>query len=308
MARENVAFLYGIIKDKPTIKINDKSEFVVARIKMLTVRRSWASEELRLKGAPRTDIQYVITRNPAMIEKHIVPLKQGDVILVKGTISTREVKKKYICPFCHEINVHEGGVMNYVDPIFIEKTNEETVSEEEMTDKLLSKAEISNVCYVFGTLCREPEYYQSDTGKEECDFQIATNRKRRIREDDPEKTADYPYVKTFGAKTKEYKEVLHVGSEIFINGSLQAREVNMEKVCEYCGNPFEAMGATMEIVPYSIEYIKNCNIPEPGDDNTDLAGFDDGFMSDGDYYEMIGQYGQSGGTTDESFAGENEES
>lgn len=301
MARGNTAILYGIIQDKPTIKINEKGEFVVARIKLLTVRRSKANEEMRLQGSPRTDVQYVITRNPAMIEKIIVPLRKGDVILVKGTISTREVNKKFICPYCHETNLHEGGVMNYVDPIFIERTNETPIEDEqEETEKLLSKAEISNICWIFGTLCRPPEYYQGNLGnsaerhKEECDFQIACNRIRRIKEDDPDKTTDYPYVKTFGPRSKEYSEVLHVGSEIFINGSIQAREVEMIKTCEYCGNSFEAKGATMEIVPYSIEYIDNCDIPESKHNNEEEneieEDFEEVYTSDEEYIKLMQEY------------------
>lgn len=258
--------MMGRLIEKPTIKINAKKEFVVGRIKLLTVRRSWANEELRLKGTPRTDVQYIITRNAAMIEKYLVPLTEGDIVLVKGSLCTRETKKKFTCPHCGVTNVYEGSVMVYVDPIFLEKINESDLTEEEANEKLLSKAEISNYAFIFGTLCRNPEYYSSEGKKEECDFQIATNRKRRIVEDGPDKTTDYPYVKTYGPKTKEYSETLHTGSEIFINGAIQAREITMLRRCGNCDMDFQALGATMEIVPYSIEYLRNCDIPEYEDE------------------------------------------
>ena len=267
MATENTVFMVGRIMEKPLIKINAKQEFVVARIKLLTVRRTKANEELKLLGTPRIDNQYIITRNPKIIEHRIVPLKEGDMVLVKGTLSTRETKKKYTCPHCGTLNVYEGSIMIYVDPIFIEKIQEDTMTEQEATDKLLSKAEVSNYAFISGTVCRTPEYYKSPDGKkEECDFQLAIKRKRRIIEDGPEKMDDYPFVKTYGKKTLEYSQVLHTGSEIFINGAIQAREIVMLKECGECNMEFEAPGATMEIVPYSVEYLKNCDIPQREDD------------------------------------------
>lgn len=280
MAKENTVFMYGIITERPTVKISSETkEFVVGRIKLLTVRRSYASEELRLKGAPRTDVQHVITRNPAIIEKRIVPLKEGDIVLVKGSICTRETQKKFRCPHCGVTNIYEGSVMVYIDPIFIEKTDETDINSTEAAEKLLSKAEISNYAFIFGTLCRDPHYYIEEGRKEECDFQIAVNRKRRIIEDGPEKTTDYPYVKTYGPKTKEYSEVLHTGSEIFINGAIQSREIDMVKTCgnTECGQQFEAKGATMEIIPYSIEYLKNCNIPTKDEEEEEFLDYDEFF-------------------------------
>jgi len=271
MARENTIFMYGRIMEKPLIKINSNGEFIVARIKLLTVRRSKANEELKLLGTPRLDIQYIITRNPKIIEKRISPLREGDMVLVKGNFSTRDVKKKHVCPHCGTVNLYEGAVMIYIDPVFIEKMQNDTMTEEEARDKLLSKAEISNCAFISGTLCRNPEYYKSlDNRKEECSFQLAVSRSRRIIEDGPDKSVDYPYVKAYGKKTYEYSQVLHTGSQVFINGAIQAREITMMKECGECGLEFEALGATMEIVPYTIEYLNNCNIPheEDGTDNS----------------------------------------
>ena len=292
MAKENTIFMMGILTEKPTIKVNTNKEFVVARIKIMTVRRSWANEELRLRGTPRTDIQYVITRNSGMIEKYIVPLTKGDVVLVKGSLSTRETKKRFTCPHCGIMNIYEGSVMVYVDPIFIEKVNEHDLDEEKATEQLLTKAEISNYAFIFGTLCRDPEYFSEDGQKEECDFQIATNRKRRIIEDGPDKKTDYPYVKTYGPKTREYSEVLHTGSEIFINGAIQSREITMHRVCGECYKEFEAQGATMEIVPYSIEYVKNCDIPHQEMD----IGYVDEKLDPSEYMgHLNGEYDEESG-------------
>ena len=267
MAIENTVFMMGRVMEKPMIKINDKQEFIVSRIKLLTVRRTKANNELKLMGTPRLDNQYIISRNPAIIEHRIVPLKEGDMVLVKGTLSTRETKKKYHCPHCGTLNVYEGSIMVYIDPIFIEKIQENVMTEEEATDKLLSKAEVSNYAFFSGTVCKEPEYYKSPDGrKEECSFQMAIKRKRRIIEDGPEKMTDYPHIKTYGKKAYEYYQALHTGSEILINGAIQSREIVMIKECGECGQEFEAPGAAMEVVPYSVEYLSNCDIPSHQDE------------------------------------------
>ena len=106
------------------------------------------------------------------------------------------------------------------------------------------------------------EQYTEESRKKECQFQIATNRKRRIEADGPDKRTDYPWVKTFGGLALECSEVLHVDSSIYINGAIETREITQKFVCEECGQNFEKKGYTTEIVPYSIEYLKNCNIPE----------------------------------------------
>lgn len=260
--KENTVIMMGRIQKPPFIKVNKNGEYVVGRIELLTVRRTKANEELRLLGTPRLDTQYIISRNPVIIEKRMVPLKEGDIVILKGNMATRNTSKRYICPFCGGANVYEGTTLIYIDPIFLEKTSHEFETEEEAKESLLGKAEISNNIIVAGNVCREPVYYKSPDGrKEECDFQLAVGRKRRIIEDGPEKTTDFPFVKTYGKNSFEYSQVLQLGSEVLINGSVQAREIEMLKQCEFCNEEFVAQGATMEIVPYSVEYIENCNIP-----------------------------------------------
>ena len=281
--KENTVIMLGQVVKPPVIKVNKSGEYVVGRIELLTVRRTKANEEMRLLGAPRLDTQYIISRNPIIIERRMTPIEQGDMVLVKGNMATRNTSKRYICPFCQVPSIYEGSTLIYIDPVYIEKVESKYDDIEEAKQSLLGKSEISNNILVAGNVCREPIYYKSADGrKEECEFQIAVGRKRRIIEDGPEKTTDFPFVKTYGKNSLEYSDVLKVGSEIFINGAVQAREIEMLKICQNCNEEFIAQGATMEIVPYSIEYGYDCNIPAPQTDDIEKYPEDEYEQSEND--------------------------
>lgn len=266
MSRENTVYMLGVITEKPRIKVDANGNFKLARVVITTIRRTKMDENLRLVGTPRVDQQYIISRHPQIIEKRIVPLKIGDAVLVKGTLSTKDVSKSYICPYCEELCKYDGSVMTYIDPIFIERVYESEEGEkttDDLIEKLKSKSEISNYCYISGTVINQPDYFMSEDGKkEECHFQIAINRKRRIVEDGPDKTVDYPFVSVFGKNALETSKALHMGSSIFINGAIQSRMAKVVKMCTSCEKNFQAENAIMEIVPYSLEYLQNCDIPE----------------------------------------------
>ena len=88
-------------------------------------------------------------------------------------------------------------------------------------------------------------------------YQIAMNRKYRIRTDPPEIKTDYPWIKAYGDTAEDNWRRLHVGSEIYFDGYLQARNVQRHTKCQGCGNLIEWKDRAIEIVPYenAIEYI-----------------------------------------------------
>lgn len=259
--KENTVELYGRINEDPKIRVNTKGEYVYGRFTMHTVRRSSASRFLILQGDYRWDFLPIVTKNKSMIENAMLEIEEGDMVFVKGTLCTYERTKRFKCPHCGAI-MNRDGVVACIDPVFIKKC--ETGYDKEHAFKLIQKCdEISNQIHIIGTICREPKcYVNEEKNRLECDFQIATNRNRHILEDDPEKRSDYPWVKTFGERAAEYAEALHVNSSVYINGSLQARKVKRELVCEECCELFEGIDSAVEIIPYSIEYLNNCDIPE----------------------------------------------
>ena len=277
MARGNMVFMMGKVISRPVIKLDKDGEYVSGRLEILTARRSGLSPKSRLAGEARSDQQLIQSRDPYIIEHKMAVLEEGDIIFLKGSLSTREVIKKMRCPYCSEIAQQSAGVIVYVDPISIIKVmTTEGMSEEEVAKFLISNAELSNYAMFFGSLVREPRYAPDfgGTTRREANIQIALNRKRLIPEDGPDKMTDYPYVRAFGKIAEESAKVLHTGSEIYIEGAVETRQIVLKKVCPECGKDFEVDSTAVEIVPYSVEYINNVDVSvlktkEEFDDSTD---------------------------------------
>ena len=260
MAKENTVYLYGRVLVPPNIRIDTDGNYLSGKIILHTVRRSAASKELLLQGERRWDYIAVLSKHAKLIKDRMADLEEGDMVQVKGTLCTYEKIKQFICPHCGEVTSRDGVII-YVDPIFIKRC-EIGVSQEEGYRLIEDSEEISNQVKIMGTLCREPQLYENPKIKQmECDFQIASNRNRHILEDNPEKRTDYPWVKAYGKQAVDYYEALHVNSTVYIDGALQARSVKREFVCEKCGEVFEAVDSAIDIIPYNLEYLKDCSLP-----------------------------------------------
>lgn len=260
MAKENTVYLYGRVLVPPNIRIDTEGNYLSGKIILHTVRRSAASKELLLQGERRWDYIAVLSKHAKLIKDRMADLEEGDMVQVKGTLCTYEIIKQFICPHCGEVTSRDGVII-YVDPIFIKRC-EIGVSQEEGYRLIEDSEEISNQVKIMGTLCREPQLYENPKNKQmECDFQIASNRNRHILEDNPEKRTDYPWVKAYGKQAVDYYEALHVNSTVYIDGALQARSVKREFVCEKCGEVFEAVDSAIDIIPYNLEYLKDCSLP-----------------------------------------------
>lgn len=262
MARENTVILYGQVCRKPRILQKD-DQFLTGKVILYTLRRSSATKQQILRGEARYDNIPVFSRNHDFIEKNMLNIEENDMVLVKGTLCTLEIEKTFYCPHCNQINKRDGVII-FVDPIYIKKC-EMNVCDLEERDRLLMKSEeISNMVKIMGTLCRDPEIeINEDYNRTECNFQIASNRNRHILEDDPKKRTDYPWVKAYGASATEYCNALHMNSTIYINGAIQVRNIRKRHLtCDYCHEAFTRPDTAVEIIPYNIEYIDDCIIPD----------------------------------------------
>lgn len=258
--RENTVYLYGqLTRDAICYKDPSTQELLSGQIIMKTMRRTYATGELLVKGRMRIDYPVVYSRNEKLIREQILPLKKGDVVLVKGSLSTQETEKRFVCKECGYEMVKEEAVVVYVDPIHIKKFAS-ALSTEEGFEEIKDNAEISNEIMIDGRLCREPIYYNENNIRN-CQFQIAANRKRRIIEDGPEKKADFPWVKTFGEMAEEISGVLHQSSVISICGGIETRSFEREIACKNCGKKFKRKEYATENIPYLIDYGENCDIP-----------------------------------------------
>lgn len=308
MARGNMVYMMGKITNKPIIKLDkDGTEFISGRFSLLTARRSKLNEKGNLSGVVRSDEQIVISRNPYIIEKKIATLEENDLVIIKGSLSTREVNKKVRCPWCGKINSQSVGVLVYIDPVTIIKIKSfKNETEEEINRFLVENTEISNYAMFFGTLVRPPRYAPDFGGNnKETTIQIAINRKRLIVEDGPDKRTDYPYVKAFGQKAEEYARVLHTNSEIYIEGAIQTREVILERSCfePDCLKDFKVESTAVEIVPYSIEYIDDVDtdiLKELNDEETSLEDEDFEESDENEEYDDDNNEDDDSGNTNNS--------
>lgn len=275
MAKENTVFLFGMVATPPRLAFDSGpagKTINFMQFPVMTVRRSFMNEFFQLRGEKRTDHPIVYTRNSTLIEKNMQDILAGDIVLIKGSLSSREQKKVYICPNCNNEILIENAVSVYVDPIFvevIEKMPEEYRDEKGFPNKewrldkyakLNRSAEISNMIMIMGNLCSDPQFYSDpENKKKECQFLVAAGRKRRIIEDGENKKTDFLMVKAFGQKAEECRDALQTGSSIYINGALETRQFDRRFCCDECGTLFKSKGTATEVVPYSVEYIKNCN-------------------------------------------------
>lgn len=252
MAKENLIYLYGTVLEEPRITKDDDGT---------PLRAIVALEVIRGKREISDNIHYIkkdkpmlMTANPELIAE-IETWKKYDMVEVKGTLATKEVRKASNCPHCKAKNTAMGS-LGFVNPIYV-SYREHGEDSSQCLELLKKHQEISNQAWVIGTLCREPKTLKAKSGINITQFQLAINRKYKIREDNPETKTDWPWVKSYGDQAKKDKRYLHTGSVILVDGILQARNVDRKKICENCNCEYIWKDKTVELVPYSNEYLQN---------------------------------------------------
>ena len=141
-------------------------------------------------------------------------------------------------------------------------TIREKVSDKDVRDYLKSLDEVSNHIYAMGNLCNDPQYNPIERGGRVCTYQLGINRKVYIESDGPNVRTDYPWIKSLGDQADKDRDMLEKGSLVYIDGSIQARDkFFIEKECCECGQTCKLLGRAMEIVPYSVEYLRDFKNP-----------------------------------------------
>lgn len=119
--------------------------------------------------------------------------------------------------------------------------------------------EMSNVIHVMGNLCEEPVFTKDSRTGSNCKYQLGVNRKLFIKEDDPGNYTDYPIIHSLGKQAEKDMQFLKTGSLVNIEGALQERDgFKIKKRCRACGEENRLNSSAIEIVPYSVEYAKDC--------------------------------------------------
>lgn len=252
MARENTITLVGEVSKNPTVAVfKDIGTYKLA-FNMQCLRRNDRVDEPRIlvHGLDEETAQHLFQT-----------IRKGAYVLVRGGVATSMKPKSIRCPRCgaeEVVNTLFTDVNAYAPPVLLNgKYDMETLRE------------VANSIHLIGAVCTEVQNRCSTNGTSMTQYQIAVNRKFHVKEQ-AEKT-DYPWVKSFGQQADEDAKHLHVGSQIYINGAFQTREVTRSITCSECGEQLSYQEIVGEIVPYDVEYLANCTFDEREDGNGDKS-------------------------------------
>lgn len=276
----NSVRLMGYLPEPPIINYDKNGEFKSIAFNIRTMRYTSADEELRLLGRLQRDTIPVYTTSRFFYNKYIQ--KDGDLLLlqysvvsISGTMVTEDREKRIRCPKCGEIHVKPLAVIVFIEPeslIVLGNVKDEAEGNRYIQDAAVQ----SNEILISGRVCTRKEgVYDADKHIPVFEFQIASRRLRHtkgkgdiitdIGHSDVE--TDFPHIRAYGPKAYEYDKALQINSEVIITGAIESREVNPIYVCDHCHTEFKAKKPepATEIVPYAIDYGRNCNVPEKED-------------------------------------------
>ena len=252
MAKHNLALLNGQVIQPPRfIKgPTGKIERAMGPIWVIRGVRDFGNNIDHVKH----DAPIIMTSNPELI-KIMMTWEKGDMVEIKGSITTKDITKSCTCKHCGEKNQKKGSLV-YINPIFI-GVHEKRLSSEEGLALLRSRCEISNQVTLIGPVCREPQQYITEKGLAITTYQVAVRRKYRIASDSTETKTDFPWIKSYGSIAKNDALSIKKGAYIFIDGMLQTRELERVQVCEHCGKEYRWCDFAMEVVPFATEYLRD---------------------------------------------------
>ena len=258
MARHNTVNLCGQIMGVPKIFTAKTGELSEGRIAVQILRRPYYIANGAIVGGKRHYATPIISAINENVIQTMSKLEQFDMVHVHGVLTTKEVFKKSLCSKQHENKVQGNFV--FVTAIDVVKLDAK-VNEKDGLEELKRREEISNSVMLLGSLCRNPELYETEDGKSTItQYQLAINRKINLRAG-PERT-DYPWIKSYGAQAIEDSLRLQTGSLVFVDGAIQTRIIERKTVCGECGEEYMWKETATDIYPYAVEYLQNCIFPE----------------------------------------------
>lgn len=230
MARENEVKLMGHIKSLEKDEVNK-----MAQMTMQVIRRNG-----------RVDYPTVI-----IFPEHysiLDGLKEDDFIVLKGFFGTMNVSSHKACREC-EKDIEDTSILSSVIAIFAKKLTGEYVLED--------FKEISNSVNLLGPLCRDVKLKTLSSGVANAQYQMAVSRKIRIPSQES-LTTDFPFISSLGDQALEDAKRMEEGSQCWINGGVQTRQIVAVHKCPHCGEQNYFQKNIMEVCPYSVEYLYNC--------------------------------------------------
>lgn len=266
MARENTVYLHGQIPSKPKLYVDPEGNIVHGTFTLNVMRRPFLTGEGQPNmGNLRIDNPVIMTRDPDLL-KQVITFHAGDMVDVKGVLTTRNAKKDSFCPNGHRNS--QIGTLVFVTPIYLCR-REQGLSIEEGGRLIRDRCEISNNVIIVGTVCKELDFHEFDEEQKGCvaQYQIASNRRYHIKDAHNDERTDYPWVKTINQQARQDKEHLRVGSVVMLNAAIQTRNIKRELTCPICSAKYEIEETVSELFPYAVEYLMGCYFaPKEGEE------------------------------------------
>lgn len=228
MARENYVHLIGKIADI------QKNQDATRTLNLEVVRRNGK------KDFPKIVLYESFEKNKSF--------NNGEFVFIKGIMASRPKRKVVVCESCGKEKVIQG-FETVVNAIEIVKLSDDMQFED--------LKEISNQVFILGVVCRKVKYRKLASGVSNSQYQLAINRKLHVHEEDNKKS-DYVFITSLSNQADEDYKRLSVGSQCFINGGIQNRNIIREMKCEECGSIIKLREQATEICTYNVEYLNNC--------------------------------------------------
>lgn len=250
MARENTITLVGEIASPIAVTINKIHGTYRVAFNIKTLRRN------NRVDYPKINVFGLSEENARKIFDEF---KVGKFVMVRGMVSTKMLKKSIVCEGCgkeYAVDSLVTEVIAYSIPALLNGEYDAN-----------SLKEFANNLHMIGAVCSDIQSRQSPSGVSMTQYQVAVNRKYHVKE--KEEKTDFPWVKTFGKQAEEDEKHLKVSSQIYINGSIQTREVSKTIVCDECESQIKYIENLGEIVPQDVEYLNNCIFDEVTENETE---------------------------------------
>lgn len=234
MARENEAKFIGIIDNIEKDNVNQ-----VSQIKLRVIRRN---------GRIDAPILLILPEHYDMVSG----VEVGDTVIAKGFLATMNTERSYKCINCGKSH-SETSIVSNIIAIYIKKI--------EGVYNLEDFREVSNSITLLGPLCRNVKIKELRSGIKNAQYQMAIARKIRV-EGQEDIVTDFPFVSSLDEQAEEDYKRMEEGSQCWINGGIQTRDIVKEFICDQCGERNSLRQTIMEVCPYNVEYLYNCNFEE----------------------------------------------
>ena len=265
MAQHNIGHFYGMVQTNPKIVLDDETKQPVSAIAYIAT----ATSSRRFANANEENNvsfnQIMIMSGVPEVAAKMAEMKMYDVVIIKGSLNTRNIQKTAMCEECHQrfiVNEIKGdsdedapeyttSMVTFVTPIDIDIRDTE-LTEDEAMDILIEHREMSNEIQVIGNLCNDPVSWE---GGKATSYQVGINRKFYLKDDDPATSSDYPFIRSYGIQAENDIEALHQGSLVLVDGFVKMRHFSRKSTCPFCNSVKTWTDKVLEIVPYSVEYL-----------------------------------------------------